>query len=107
MENLRMLNLKVINSKIVNSKLENSKIGKRLQFKILILTTVCLSSCSHPIVPEGKNVKVSRDDAGNSCREIGKVQGSLIGTKPDLKQAIEDMKKDAANNQLPSTKGTL
>ena len=69
-------------------------------FQMLFIVGVSFSllSCrSHPVVPEGKNVKVSRDEASKDCKDLGRVQGSLIGTKPDLEKAIENMKQDAAN----------
>jgi hypothetical protein len=63
-------------------------------FTVLVLI---LSSCSsQPIVPEAKNVKVSRENPSESCREIGPVQGSVKTAVGTIEQAIEDMKLDAA-----------
>lgn len=57
-----------------------------------------LTSCgSTPVVPEGKNVKVSRDDADKDCRELGSVVGRLLTTTAKPEDAIEDMKQEAAN----------
>lgn len=56
-----------------------------------------LTRCgSHPIVPDAKNVTVTRDRIAKNCREIGPVQGSVISVKGTIEQAIEDMKLDAA-----------
>lgn len=56
-----------------------------------------VSSCSsHPVVPEAKNVKVSRDDADSDCQDLGRVQGSVKTAKGSIEDAIEDMKLDAA-----------
>ncbi len=51
---------------------------------------------SHPVVPEAKNVEVSRKDAKADCQDLGPVQGSVKTAKGTIKQAIEDMKLDAA-----------
>lgn len=51
---------------------------------------------SKPILPEGKNIKVSREEADKSCQDLGRVTGRTISTKPNLQAALEDMKKDAA-----------
>ncbi|MES2963681.1 MAG: DUF4156 domain-containing protein [Bdellovibrionota bacterium] len=64
---------------------------------LLAVSVLILSSCSsQPIVPEGKNVKISRENPSESCREIGTVQGSVKTAVGTIEQAIEDMKLDAA-----------
>ncbi len=56
-----------------------------------------LGGCgSHPVVPEGKNVTVSRDEAKKTCQELGRVTGRTISAKANLEAAIEDMKTEAA-----------
>lgn len=62
-----------------------------------VLVAMSLTAChSHPIVPDGKNVTISRDDAAKDCRELGRVQGSVTSVHGTVEQAIEDMKTDAA-----------
>lgn len=58
-----------------------------------LLTTNC---SSHPIKPEGDNVKVSRDEAGKNCKEIGPVEGRVKTNKGTFEEALEDLKLDAA-----------
>jgi TolA-binding protein len=71
-----------------------------MKHTLLALCTLALSvlaACSsQPVVPEAKNVKVSREDADSDCREIGRVQGSVKTSTGTIEQAIEDMKLDAA-----------
>lgn len=56
-----------------------------------------LTSCSsHPIKPESKNVEVSRNAAGKSCKEIGRVEGRTKNIKGTFEEALEDLKLDAA-----------
>lgn len=63
-------------------------------FALLLIFVV---GCSiQPIIPEAKNIKLSREDAAKGCREIGKVQGSVSTAKGKIEDAIEDMKLDAA-----------
>lgn len=58
---------------------------------------LALGGCSStPVIPEAKNVKVSREDASQDCREIGHVQGTTQTAKGTVEEAIEDMKLDAA-----------
>lgn len=62
-----------------------------------IASLTLLASCSsHPIVPEAKNVKVSRENADEDCQDLGRVQGSVKTSTGTIEQAIEDMKLDAA-----------
>ena len=65
--------------------------------RTLSLVLFAMLGCSsHPIIPEGKNVTVSRDEAKKSCQDLGRVTGRTISVKPNLAAALEDMKKDAA-----------
>ena len=58
---------------------------------------VGLGGCgSTPVLPDAKNVKVSRDEAGKSCRELGPVQGATNSVKGTVEAALEDMKQDAS-----------
>ena len=69
----------------------------RITNAAFLLIVLGLAGCSsHPIVPEAKNITLSREDAKKSCVEIGKVQGSVTTSKGTIEQAIEDMKLDAA-----------
>lgn len=68
-----------------------------LQTVAASLSLLGIAACSsQPIVPEGKNVKITRDNPPESCREIGAVQGSVKTAVGTIEQAIEDMKLDAA-----------
>jgi hypothetical protein len=62
----------------------------------LCISSMFLSCSSTPVIPEGKNVTVSRDEAKKSCQELGRVTGRTITAKPNLEAAVEDMKKEAA-----------
>ena len=63
----------------------------------LFIVVAILAGCSsHPIKPEGKNVEVSRNEAGKDCKEIGRVEGRVKNTKGTFEEALEDLKLDAA-----------
>ncbi len=76
--------------------------GKNIALRLTILlaagaSALLLTRCgSHPIVPDAKNVTVTRDRISKSCREIGPVQGSVISVNGTIEQAIDDMKLDAS-----------
>jgi hypothetical protein len=56
-----------------------------------------ISGCSsHPVIPEGRNVIVAREEAKDSCKDLGRVTGRTLSAKANLEEAIEDMKKEAA-----------
>lgn len=59
---------------------------------------VLLSACgSHPIKPEGENVKITREAIDDEdCKEIGPVEGRVSSAKGTFEQALEDLKLDAA-----------
>lgn len=67
-----------------------------IKYSVLIFLLATAACSSHPIKPEADNVKVSRDDAGKDCKEIGPVEGRVKNTKGKFEEALEDMKLDAA-----------
>lgn len=66
-----------------------------------IVALVSLSSffgfgcSSHPVLPQTKDIEVSRDEAGKDCREIGPVTGRVATLTGTTEDALEDMKKEA------------
>jgi hypothetical protein len=69
----------------------------RLTWPVFSTLILIFAGCSsQPIVPEAKNVKISREDPSKKCVELGKVQGSVQTASGTVEQAIEDMKLDAA-----------
>ena len=62
-----------------------------------VLLVLFLFGCaSEPIIPEAKNVKVSRESPDKKCEQVGPVQGSVSTNKGTIEQAVEDMRLDAA-----------
>lgn len=41
------------------------------------------------------SVKVSREDAKESCEAMGAVRGTYLGLKPNMRKALEDMRQKA------------
>ena len=59
--------------------------------------TIALVGCSSPpIKPSADNVKVSREDAGKGCNEVGAVEGRTKTVKGTFEEALEDLKLDAS-----------
>ena len=83
-----------------------------LKFSVLTLVAVALAGCgSHPIKPEGENVKISRSDASSDCKVIGSVEGRNQSAKGTFETALEDLKLDAARQganfvKIEQTSGT-
>ena len=79
----------------------------------LTFAAVALSGCgSHPIKPEGDNVKITREAIDDDdCKEIGPVEGRVSSAKGTFEQALEDLKLDAARKgankvKIETTSGT-
>ncbi len=77
----------------------------------LVLVAGLTGCSSHPIKPEGENVKITRDEADDDCREIGPVEGRNSSVKGTFEQALEDLKLDAARKganfvKIGATSGT-
>ena len=66
---------------------------------ILILSAILfLAGCaSRSVTPEVKEVKVSREAADKDCVEIGKITGTTMSRKATAEDALNDLKKEAAN----------
>ena len=57
-----------------------------------------LTACaSRSVLPSAKEVKVSREAAGKNCKEVGKLTGSTASAQGTQEQALEDLKREAAN----------
>lgn len=71
---------------------------KNVQFATNALIALAVVACSHhPIIPDAKNVEISRQAPKDSeCKSLGKVQGFVITSTGTIEQAIEDMKLDAS-----------
>lgn len=68
-----------------------------LKIQILLVSLFLFAACStKPIVPRAENMTISRDNPPEVCKNLGRVQGRTVGTAPNLEEAVEDMKKDAA-----------
>lgn len=62
------------------------------------ITMFLVSACAHrSVLPDSKEVKVSRDAAGEGCKEIGPINGTTSSAKGTPEQALEDLKHEAAN----------
>ena len=81
-------------------------------FLLAALSTALVAGCgSHPIKPSAENVKLSRDEASSSCREIGPVEGRNQSVKGTFDMALEDLKLDASRKganfvKIGATSGT-
>lgn len=86
--------------------------GSATRLSLSLALTALLAGCgSHPIKPESENIKISRDDAGSDCREIGAVEGRNQSAMGTFEQALEDLKLDAARKganfvRMEQTSGT-
>ncbi len=57
-----------------------------------------LSGCrSRSLLADSKDVQVSRNEAESNCHEIGTMTGTTMSAKGTQEQALEDLKKEAAN----------
>lgn len=70
--------------------------------KVIFSTLIGLaliSGCTQtpPVIPEAKNVEVSRKPAHKDCEELGPVEGRAVSAKGSFEEALEDLKKEAAH----------
>lgn len=58
-----------------------------------------LAGCAHhrSILPDAKEVKLSREAPAKNCREIGPVNGRTLTAKGTQEEALSDLTKEAAN----------
>jgi hypothetical protein len=59
--------------------------------------TACSNIAKMSDLPDKENVKVSREDADKDCKELGKVEGRSISTKPTNEEVLKDLRQEAAN----------
>ena len=62
------------------------------------LGLMVLSACaSRSVLPDIKEVKVSREAPSAKCKEMGAITGTTTSAKGTQEQALEDLKHEAAN----------
>lgn len=66
-------------------------------FVVAILGLVLSACASRSVLSDSKEVKVSREAADKDCREIGTLNGRTASVKGTQEEALEDLKKEAAN----------
>ena len=68
---------------------------KKLAFAF---TALALAGCaSKPILPTEKDIKVSREEPSGKCKAMGELTGRTATVKGTREQALEDLKREAAN----------
>jgi hypothetical protein len=56
-----------------------------------------MQGCSHkPIILSSGDIEVSRENPSSKCHEVGPVSGATTSIKATQKDALEDMKREAA-----------
>jgi hypothetical protein len=64
-------------------------------FLLGALSFTLIQCTNHPVLPESKDIKVSRDAADEDCKSLGTIQGKTMTSKGTSEEALEDLKKDA------------
>lgn len=66
--------------------------------KLIVLPFLLLAACSsRSIKPDPNEVKISRDEPSKKCKPMGTITGTTVTAKGTQDEAIEDLKKEAAN----------
>lgn len=68
--------------------------------KYIVMTIFVLLSvgcASRSVLSDAKEVKVSRDNPNKDCKEMGTITGTTMTTKGTQEDALNDLKKEAAN----------
>lgn len=70
-----------------------------IRFLFALSVIVALAACaSRSVMPDVKEVKVSRDNPSDKkCKEMGTITGTTMSTKGTQEDALNDLKKEAAN----------
>jgi len=69
-----------------------------MNYILLVLASLFLAACaSRSITPDIKEVKVSREAPDKDCKEMGTLTGTVASAKGTQEQAVEDLKREAAN----------
>ncbi|MBX3020960.1 MAG: DUF4156 domain-containing protein [Bdellovibrionales bacterium] len=69
-----------------------------LVLSAILMAAIFTTGCrSRSVLPDVKEVKVSRDTAPDDCKEIGPINGTTTSAKGTQEQALADLKQEAAN----------
>jgi hypothetical protein len=65
--------------------------------KLILLPLFLMGCASQSLTPQVSDVKASHDSPPEKCIQVSKVTGSTSSAKGTTEDALEDLKKDAAN----------
>lgn len=63
---------------------------------LLVTVSAVFSACSsHPVLPEKDDIKVSRDNPSDKCKNLGSIEGRSTKMNAKPEDALEDLKSEA------------
>jgi hypothetical protein len=68
-----------------------------MKWAFLLMTLLLAGCASRSILPDSKEVKVSRDEPSKKCRNLGEITGTTLYSNGTREQALANMKQEAAN----------
>ena len=68
-----------------------------MKFLILALPLLIAACSSRSIKPDPNALKISREKPSSKCKDLGAISGTTMTAKGSQDEAIEDLKREAAN----------
>ena len=63
---------------------------------LLLVAGLTLAACSsHPVLPQANDVKVSRENPSEKCKNLGFIEGRSDKINAKREEALEDLKSEA------------
>lgn len=64
-------------------------------FSVTAMALVLSACSSHPVLPQKDDIKVSRDNPSDKCKNLGPIEGrsTKVNAKPE--DALDDLKSEA------------
>lgn len=62
---------------------------------ILALGLIFSSCSSHPVLPKKDDIKVTRDNPSDKCKNLGPIEGRSTKMNAKPEDALEDLKEEA------------
>lgn len=70
--------------------------SKSMAMKLVFVFSISTISCtSHPVIPQAKDIVVSREPAKSQCQSLGAVEGRSISVSSSIEESLVDMKQEA------------
>ncbi|MGZ3725952.1 MAG: DUF4156 domain-containing protein [Pseudobdellovibrio sp.] len=68
-----------------------------MKYLIFSFSFILFSCASHPVIPKASDIKVTREEPGKNCEDLGSITGRSSKINDTTENVLEDLKQEAVS----------